>query len=109
MSNQGYAVKIQFESTTKIYEYFLPADVEIPFSLEDVRAVVDARGEPKIVKVVGIVGYEDRFYDGDLKPIIAMFSGGLIYVKPDEPREVYRPTPTHTLASSNIDDDDIPF
>ena len=112
MADQGYAVKVQFTTSSKVYEYFLPPDAIEPVSLENVRAVVDARGRTKIVRVVGIIPYEDRFFDGDLKPVIAIFDGDLLYEEPEEPREQ---TPARRAAKAYEDkpysdhDDDIPF
>lgn len=112
MSEQGYAVKVQFSTSSKIYEYFLPPDVEPPpmlLSLTELRAVVDARGRTKIVKVVGIIPYEDRFFDGDLKPVMALFDGPLIYEEPDEYDTSVKRTKAPTETPPSHFDDDLPF
>lgn len=105
MSNLGYALKVKFGSGSKLYEYFLPPNVQLPSNLDDVRAVVDVRGTPKIVKVIQVVDYENRMYDGDLKEVVALFDGALLYEKAEEPR----PARQSMSRRNDRDDDEIPF
>lgn len=124
MSDMGYALKVKFSGgSNKLYEYFLSPDVHLSLKyLKDyvhsghLRAVVDARGEPKLVTVIDAVPYEDRMYDGDLKPVIVLFDGVVLWEQPELPRKGYeRNQAAQDLATGvselnpKLDDDEIPF
>lgn len=112
MPDIGYALKVQF-SGSKLYEYFLPPEIHLSLKyLKDYihsghcRAVVDARGVPKLVKVIDAVPYEDRMFDGDLKPVIVLFDGVVLWEQPELPRQ---PRGKVSELDPKFDDDEIPF
>lgn len=79
-----FAIKVQFEGSTKLYEYAWTGGAQLPSPARgNLFAVVDARGDPKVVRVVDIVPYYDRNFEGDLKPVFAIFTGSILWSRPD--------------------------
>lgn len=102
IGQHSYAVKIQFEGSSKIYEYAWEGGAQVPSPMpNNLFALIDARGVPKIVKVKDIVPYGDKWFQGELKPIHTLFTGDILWTKAEgAPQEEKRRSPL---------DDEIPF
>lgn len=102
----SFVLKVQFEGGSKVYEYSWRGGAQLPSpATGDMFAVVDARGEPEVVQVTGIVPYHEKWFEGDLKEAICIFSGSIWWKRPKKWRRESSPS----RATNDLKDDDIPF